>query len=218
MSEFKTAYLPSDYINRIDDEIRARTQGADETIREFEIALRTLMRRHGGFSEEKQVDILYRNLRPEYKSYIKKRDFANIAELISLGVEYELLNKEAKLFRPPPKLSQSFSTDTAYHGKFETKSVTHSSNSAELIDKGSGRGNYAEGPRYQTEDKNCWNCKGRGHVYNQCRRPRQKFCFGCGKINVTKRECENCRNPGNGRRVQRTGTPLDPSHATTSQP
>ncbi|KAH0540004.1 hypothetical protein KQX54_011023 [Cotesia glomerata] len=49
------------------------------------------MRRHGKMSKTNQLDRLYDNMRPDYRTYIKRRDVRSVAELIHLAKEYERL-------------------------------------------------------------------------------------------------------------------------------
>jgi hypothetical protein len=39
----------------------------------------------------------------------------------------------------------------------------------------------------------CWNCGSRIHRYSRCPRPRERvFCFACGYINVSIKDCPRC--------------------------
>lgn len=38
----------------------------------------------------------------------------------------------------------------------------------------------------------CWNCGEENHRYNECRKLRTRFCFGCGQRNVIKSNCPRC--------------------------
>lgn len=40
-------------------------------------------------SEEKQLDSIYANLRPDYKLNIRRRDFETLEQLLDLGDKYE---------------------------------------------------------------------------------------------------------------------------------
>lgn len=45
----------------------------------------------------------------------------------------------------------------------------------------------------------CWNCNQPNHTFRSCRQTRNKFCFKCGKKNVTVSNCNNCSgNAGSG--------------------
>lgn len=49
-------------------------------------------------------------------------------------------------------------------------------------------------PRPTRNADQCWRCGDRGHVYSTCpRETGRKFCYGCGKIGVTLRDCPTCR-------------------------
>ena len=38
----------------------------------------------------------------------------------------------------------------------------------------------------------CWHCGEPGHGFTTCAETRNKFCFGCGRRDVTKAECSQC--------------------------
>ena len=38
----------------------------------------------------------------------------------------------------------------------------------------------------------CWNCSEPGHGFTSCTATRNKFCFACGHMDVTKAECPRC--------------------------
>lgn len=204
---FRSNYLPPDFKSSLGEEIRARTQGADECIRDFIIALRTLMRRHGGISMGKQLELVYKNLRPEYKTYIRRGDFETITELMQLGNEYELLCKEAKVFRPP-RVAQAYSTDTAYQGKprTEVRNITTPVGSAEPQPLSHGTRTAPPPSRSNakaaaaTPSSRCWNCDDTSHTHRSCKMPRNVFCYRCGYKGKTVSSCPNCS--GNYRRTR----------------
>jgi hypothetical protein len=206
VTSFKENYLPPDYENTLEDEIRARTQGADEQVRDYVISLRTLIRRHGGISASKQLDFLYRNLRPEYKTYIRRHDFESIHELMQLGAEYELLCKESKQFKPPPKAAQAHSADTAYQGKLRNETRHQATPSSSAV-SGSGRVTtppttvtVTQRPATVTTGK-CWNCDAADHTHRMCKAPRGIFCYRCGYKGKTVSSCPKC-SMGNDRRAR----------------
>jgi hypothetical protein len=205
LNSFRDNYLPPDYKNTLEDEIRARTQGPDEELRDFVISLRTLMRRHGGVNSKRQLDLLYRNLRPEYKTYIRRHDFDSITELMQLGTEYELLCKESKQFRPPPRSTQSYSADTAYQGRprGERRDYTAPLSSADTRPRSSRPA--ATPPTAVTATQRpasrCWNCEATDHTHRMCNAPRGIFCYRCGFKGKTVSSCPRC-STGNDRRTR----------------
>lgn len=217
VQDLKSNFLPPDYTECLEEEMRRRTQGQEETIRDFAIALRTIMRRHGHMSEVDQVKLLYKNLRPEYKLSIKSRDFQSLEELLNLGTEYELQCKLAKQYRPPPNPGQVHFSDTAYvpksfsrtgdrkpHGVAASNPVTHRGSPADVsrgekVLNTSPAGANVTNPSHTGEEM-CWNCDTKGHRYSKCEKPRKRFCYRCGTPEVTVKTCENCKS-GNWRKV-----------------
>lgn len=190
---FKKFYFPANFTVKLEDEIRARTQGARETARDFIVAITTLLRRHGGFTREAQLERMFSNLRPEYKTYIRRRDFQNLDELMELADEYERLQMETKNFRAPPPPSQAYVTETAYQGR----SIPHSSPIAvaaverrpESFDKRSNKQTIDKiRPNYDSK-KDCWRCGQPNHSRTVCKNPSKLFCAICGKLNTLTRDC-----------------------------
>ncbi|XP_054274527.1 uncharacterized protein LOC128994182 [Macrosteles quadrilineatus] len=111
---FEVQFFPAGYHRHLDDEIRKRTQGETEAFKDFVIALTTLIRRSGTFSNQETIDLVYLNMRPEYKFMIRRHDFVTLPDLIERADEYEELLRERKLFRPPPPVAQALVPETAY--------------------------------------------------------------------------------------------------------
>lgn len=196
IADLRTTFLPPDYLSILEDDIRKRTQGHDESITDFAIALRTEMRRHGGFSNQKQIDFIYKNLRPEYKSYIRRRDFTSLHDLLQLGTEYEYNCREAKSFRPPPNPAQSRFTDTAYRPRAYRLPPDRLHRPPVVA---AAQQEPVPRPSQQPADK-CWNCLKTGHRYSACRAPRSLFCYRCGDKGETVKTCKKC-SAGNATRV-----------------
>lgn len=38
----------------------------------------------------------------------------------------------------------------------------------------------------------CWNCDLFGHRYQECLAPRRVFCYGCGRLDTYKPNCQHC--------------------------
>lgn len=114
---FEEQYLPPDYRQNLEAEITRRTQGENEPVRKFIVALTTLIRRSGGFSNHQLLNRLYSNLRPEYKLTLRRDSFQSVSELIRLAEGYESYVRETKLYRPPPNPAQSMVPETAYDSR-----------------------------------------------------------------------------------------------------
>lgn len=56
----------------------------------------TLMRRAGGYSREEQLELIYDNMNPAYKHYVRIDDVRSIAELQRCASEYEDIMAEQR--------------------------------------------------------------------------------------------------------------------------
>lgn len=81
-------FLPSRYFEKLDDEIRRRSQRGRESFKDYSLAMQNLMRQ-GGYSEEQKLERIFRNADPKYHLYIRRRDFSSLPELLDLAEEYE---------------------------------------------------------------------------------------------------------------------------------
>lgn len=114
--EFEFQFWPPGYQRKLDEELRRRTQGDKEPFRDFVTALTTLMRRRGGFLPQDKLDILYSNMRPEYKLTVRREDCRTVSELITQAEHYESYIRDIANFQPPPNPAQALIAETAYQG------------------------------------------------------------------------------------------------------
>lgn len=114
--EFEFQFWPPGYQRKLDEELRRRTQGDKEPFRDFVTALTTLMRRRGGFLPQDKLDILYSNMRPEYKLTVRREDCRTVPELITQAEHYESYIRDIANFQPPPNPAQALIAETAYQG------------------------------------------------------------------------------------------------------
>jgi len=118
--DFEVQFWPPGYQRKLDDELRRRTQGEKESFKDFVIALTTLIRRRGGFTEEEKVDLLYNNMRPDYKLTVRRGEVRSVAELIRSSEHYESYLREKANYLPPPNVAQALIAETAYNPKRKT--------------------------------------------------------------------------------------------------
>lgn len=114
---FETQFFPPGYRRNLDEEIRKRTQGDHEPFRDFVIAITTLIRRSGNFSEQAKLDLVYANMRPDYKLLVRRSEFYTLERMIELAEEYEAYLREKSSFRSPPPPSVALVPETAYYHK-----------------------------------------------------------------------------------------------------
>uniref|UniRef100_A0A1Y1MBR5 Retrotransposon gag domain-containing protein n=2 Tax=Photinus pyralis TaxID=7054 RepID=A0A1Y1MBR5_PHOPY len=91
IESFKVYFLPQRYQYTLEEEIRNRIQRSREPATEYVTDILTLMRRHGNMSNRSQLERIHENLQPEYKHYVRLRDFNTLTELLELAGQFEKL-------------------------------------------------------------------------------------------------------------------------------
>ena len=99
VTDFKNFYFPINYQVDLEAEISRRLHKSNESVSTYLTELQTLIRRHGSLSTEQQLSWLYRNLLPEFRQYIRRNDFHDVASLSRVAREYEILKKEVDCTR-----------------------------------------------------------------------------------------------------------------------
>lgn len=66
----------------------------------------------------------------------------------------------------------------------------------------------------------CWNCEDLGHSFQNCpKEQRRLFCYGCGRTNRVKANCENCNSTPKDQLNSKTSAPREGvSHSTLPHP
>ncbi|KAB0789953.1 hypothetical protein PPYR_15761, partial [Photinus pyralis] len=225
---FQDQFYPPRYAFRLEEEIRTRIQGLKENVAMYVTAMMTLLRRHGHYSQDQQVDRLHENLRPEYKLYIKRREVKSVYDILEMGKEYEqvvsqkdlikpAINKPAEITPRPaplpiarPTLARSESPplhlpNAAKPLLFSTRPGPRVIDQEEIekrLTASPGHGNLASVQYNRAEV--CWNCGQPGHWRFHCKNPFRKFCSRCNKPDVYSSECDCRRAPsGNANRPPR---------------
>ncbi|EFN73159.1 hypothetical protein EAG_10222, partial [Camponotus floridanus] len=86
---FYLQFFPRRYAASLRREIMGRHQASGEEFARYSTVMMTLMRRAGGFSREEQLDVVYENMHPEYKAYVRVDDVRSLAELQFRAKEFE---------------------------------------------------------------------------------------------------------------------------------
>ncbi|KAM8701783.1 hypothetical protein ACLKA7_000068 [Drosophila subpalustris] len=102
--EFLDFFLPPRYFQRLEDEIRARTQRVGEPFTTYLLSLRVMMRR-AAYSMDQELERLYDNLLPEYQLFTRRHEFTTLAQLTRLVTIYED-TKERTGSRTAAKIAQ----------------------------------------------------------------------------------------------------------------
>uniref|UniRef100_A0A1A9ZW93 Retrotrans_gag domain-containing protein n=1 Tax=Glossina pallidipes TaxID=7398 RepID=A0A1A9ZW93_GLOPL len=89
-TDFTRFFLSPRHLDRLEDDIRRRTQRPRENFQDYVLALQDMMR-HILMSEGQQLEPIYMNAQPEYLWYIRRRDFNRLAELMELASNLEAI-------------------------------------------------------------------------------------------------------------------------------
>lgn len=200
-AKLRSAFLPHDYEANLWDDIRKRTQGAEEKIILFVSKMQGMFAKLSQPpTEEQQISVIRRNLLPHTYTGLALQDIRTIDELIRLGQVIEESHWRARQYSAPPtnyKMMQEPSL--AYRPVSE-----HVRRVATLEQPSSSpSGHPTPSPANTNSAKpsglTCWTCRKPGHTRVNC--PDNKIaCFRCGTRGYTIKTCPTCSK--NGQRSQ----------------
>lgn len=173
VEELRLEFLPLDYDDRLWEEIRARSQGKDETIGVFVAVMEGMFGRLRQRSEmEVKLRMLKRNMAPFYQQQLMFQPIETIEELVRLGRLVETTKASMEAFIPPNnRPRRAMESDLAYVESPGIEKIRH----------------------YETAHGTalkCWKCTERGHLARDCQNPAR--CSSCGRQGVRRRNCERC--------------------------
>lgn len=120
-----------------------------------------------------QLKIIRRNLASRYVNALALHDIADISQLVSMCRRYD----EATQYNSKNLKVDCLEADLAV---LETKKIE--------VPKISQIPKPVNTPSRKSS-LICWNCSKTGHAYRECRLVRKRFCFKCGKPDVTVKTC-----------------------------
>ncbi|XP_048483037.1 uncharacterized protein LOC125489826 [Plutella xylostella] len=165
-------FLPFDYNRRLLQEVRSRTQGADESIIKYLSTMRNYFSRLSvPLPESEQLEIVQGNLRPFYTSQLALTNVENWNELKERCRQLEYAKYRADSFAEPPRVSaNSVAPDLAYQAR-NRLSVNAVDTEVDLF---------------------CVRCRVLGHGLCQCSAPPTQLCYSCGLKGATLSTCPRC--------------------------
>ncbi|XP_055542851.1 uncharacterized protein LOC129728436 [Wyeomyia smithii] len=170
-------------------------------------------------SERKKFDIVYRNMRADYKGHVISKDIDNLADLKHFGRRLDAtywykFQTPANDSNPRGKAAQVNEVYTGTKPKsnrkieYEPQKTRHYFNSnlqtrsSDEKVKKSGNNNILKSNQsgwetllnnYQPPKEGyCFNCRLKGHHARDCERPKHKYCTRCGFHNVETTTCPFC--------------------------
>lgn len=176
VKKLKADYLPSNYNDKLWDEIKSRKQGRSESA----VVYISIMENLFAHLENQPADftklkIIKQNLLPHYISALALQDVRDLDHLISLCKKIDEAFHLRKSYTTPVKSKDLLEPELAC---VDNKLSSHSK--------------VGCGSKSSSSGINCFNCNAKGHVYRECRKPRSKFCFRCGTKDHTVRTCPKC--------------------------
>lgn len=190
----KRAFQRPYYQEELLAEIRARTQGTDESVLIYISVMQNMFNRlPNRITESEKVLIIQKNLSPYYQRAICRDVFVSVSDMMNVLRIVERTKINCEGFEQPKMTVNVLEPDLAYRGV---------ANRAEEADARVGeiaeiRSVQGQGPVQVV--KRCWNCRESGHLFRQCTMPKQRlFCYRCGKFGITSKEC-SCEGNGQGR-------------------
>lgn len=195
--QLRDAFMPYDYEFSLWDEIRRRTQGSQEKVISFVVAMENMFRKLPQTpSEATKLQLIKRNLLPYLQSRLATHKTSSVHELLQLARSIEETEQRLQRFvAPPTNYRQLLEPELAYHKPNYSVHAVESSLPIPLEPTQSSPSVPVEAIVHysnSSESNSCWNCGGSGHRFRQCEQARKMFCFRCGADGVTSRSCPRC--------------------------
>ncbi|KAL9888077.1 uncharacterized protein ACN2A1_010196 [Glossina fuscipes fuscipes] len=161
--EFLKFFLPTRYLERLDDQVRQTFQLAGEKFRDYALRLQDLMR-HLDCTTQQRLDRIARNSRREYQLFFGDTSSKDLSEMIALGERFEDIPAPATA--PPMRETTVIRQQPGGNLPFMSSNINAGRNV-------------------------CHRCALTRHLARDCRNPRVLFCWDCGHQGVLTKNC--CR-------------------------
>ena len=144
---FHRFFVPKRMQIQLEKDMQKHHQG-QQNIRDYIISMQSLMRFLVDYTPVKKLEWIYQNLNPDYKAFIRPKDFKNLKDLIELGEIFEENQAERKRLYSSRHSGRAFAAEEKCHTGGQTRPQTNK-------------------PDY-SRSFCCWNCGDRNHKMNEC--------------------------------------------------
>lgn len=147
------------------------------------------------FSSRTLFELIWENMRPHYRSRLSVLDIENLEDLIE--VNHKIDANDPGFYRPQEgrkelhhlEVDESDSEDSYQEPTIHSLKVNQSDKKKTVLSNSQPIQQPNPVPGLL-----CWNCRKTGHIWKQCREPKQFFCYMCGNPGRTVRNCEQNHN------------------------
>lgn len=192
-------------------EAYARQQGKNEPITTFLTNIRLILNQmNPKLPLERQLDIAYNNLNPNFIPYIRRSHIKSFEDLTDEGKEIELNLEKIKNYKGAPNPSTALVKNAAWPkksnikverkdncpNKDEISATKVSADSAKKIQEKTENKKTTDALEDMPNIGECYKCRQLGHNFKDCENEAKFriFCFLCGKGKVTTPKCPNCKD------------------------
>lgn len=211
----KQEFLPPNYDYSLLSDISNRTQKSNESFSEYMMHMQSLFRCLAiELSEDHKLFIVKKNLLPKYAIGIAPMQFNSLAELSNVCRRMDSVYKQTQQqipFQDSNRFARPYDNKQRTINQLEAENDNNDVDSSDRfvcdLHKPRSLSNINERdnqpstshrskskPLPSDESKvTCYNCSQTGHTFSECSQPRKgKFCFRCGKPDVTCPTCPKC--------------------------
>lgn len=147
-------------------------------------------------SKRRKFEIVWDNMRQHYRSKISIVEVRDLQHLITLNHRIDAADSQLQFQMTEGPIRRHVNHIEAE----DTEQDSDHSITINEIRRATIRTNNAPGVAQLPNQRNvnrtgiCWNCQEQGHGWRQCTKPKLVFCYGCGSLGRTIRNCERCVN------------------------
>lgn len=159
------------------------------------------------FSSRTLFELIWENMRPHYRSKLSVLEIEDLEDLIEIN--HKIDANDPGFYRPSQgnrnelhhlevesdySSQEDVAVNTMKSNQRVVRPLAPTRNQQQVTQPQKPSGSTDRPPQQRQATKSstvvCWNCRKTGHIFRECRGPRQIFCFACGNLGKTTRNCD----------------------------